>query len=74
MELSDGDSIVQELFTQLGSKGEHKEPQRMGAAYSLARLGKQGSRSKHLWIARWMLEAQKAGASEECTYNINVMR
>eukprot|EP01052_Picozoa_sp_SAG31_P032390 SAG31_NODE_3547_length_4135_cov_4.829534_5_plen_458_part_00 len=30
------------LFAQLGSKGEDTEPQRMGAAYTLARLGKQG--------------------------------
>lgn len=41
---ADADSIVRDLFQKLGSKGEHMEPQRMGAAYSLARLGKQGSR------------------------------
>lgn len=41
--MSKGDSTVRDLFEQLGSKGEHMEPQRMGAAYSLARFGKQSS-------------------------------
>lgn len=43
VETDNGASMVHDLFAQLGSKGEHMEPQRMGAAYSLARLGKQGS-------------------------------
>ena len=45
-------SIVRELFEKLGSKGEHMEPQRMGAAYSLARLGKQ--------VSAYQLEAAEA--------------
>ena len=40
--ISDEPSRIDALFAQLGSKGEHMEPQRMGAAYTLARLGKQG--------------------------------
>ena len=34
---------IKALAAQLGSMGEHQEPQRMGAAYTLARLGRQGS-------------------------------
>ena len=38
-----GQESIKALAAQLGSMGEHQEPQRMGAAYTLARLGRQGS-------------------------------
>ena len=41
--VTDEPDSIKALTKKLGSNGEHMEPQRMGAAYTLARLGKQSS-------------------------------